>query len=99
MKKEYKIKAKVWRWPASAGGPGDTGWHFVNVDKKISEQIRKAYPRGFVKIRAQIGKTIWDTSLFPHKLSASYLLSVKASVRKKEDIFEGDEVVIKFNIK
>lgn len=93
MKKEYKIKAKVWRWP------GDAGWHFVNVDRKLSEQIRKAYPRGFVKIRAQIGKTTWDTSLFPHKLSASYLLSVKASVRKKEDIFEGDEVVIKFRIR
>ena len=93
MKKEYKIKAKVWRWP------GDAGWHFVNVDRKLSEQIRKAYPRGFVKIRAQIGKTTWDTSLFPHKLSASYLLSVKDSVRKKEDIFEGDEVVIKFRIR
>lgn len=92
VRKEYKIKAKVWRWP------GDVGWHFVNVDKKISEQIRKSYPKGFVKIRAQIGKTSWDTSLFPHKLSASYLLSVKASVRKKEDIFDGDEVKIGFRI-
>lgn len=93
VRKEYKIKAKVWRWP------GDTGWHFVNVDKNISEQIRKAYPKGFVKIRAQVGKTVWDTSLFPHKLSASYLLSVKASVRKKEGIFDGDEVKIGFKTK
>lgn len=93
MKKEYKIKAKVWRWP------GDAGWHFVNLDKKLSEQIRKTYPKGFVKIRAQIEKTSWDTSLFPHKLSASYLLSIKSSVRKKEGIFEGDEVKINFKIK
>lgn len=91
--KEHKIKAKVWRYPSLSG------WHFVNVDKKISEQIRKAYPKGFVKIRAQIGKTSWDTSLFPHKLSASYLLSVKASVRKKEGIFDGDEVKIRFKTK
>ncbi len=91
--KEYKIKAKVWRWP------GDIGWHFVNIDKKLSEQIRKIYPKGFVKIKAQIEKTLWDTSLFPHKLSASYLLSIKASVRKKEGILEGDEVKIKFVIK
>lgn len=93
MKKVYRIKAKVWRWP------GDAGWHLVNIDKKISEQIRKAYPKGFVKINAKIGKTIWDTSLFPHKLSVSYLLSIKASVRKKEGIFEGDETKIDFRIK
>ncbi len=92
VRKEYKIKAKVWRWP------GDAGWHFVNVDKKISEHIRKAYPKGFVKIRAKIGKTAWYTSLFPHKLSASYLLSIKASIRKKEGILDGDEVMIGFRI-
>lgn len=92
MKKEYKIKAKVWKWP------GDAGWHFVNVDKKISADIRKAIPKGFVKIRAQIGKTAWDTSLFPHKESDSYLLSIMAAVRKNESIFEGDEVKVAFKI-
>ena len=30
MKKNFKIEAKVWKWP------GDAGWHFVNIDKKIS---------------------------------------------------------------
>lgn len=86
--KEYTIKGKVWRWP------GDGGWHFVNVDKNVSAQIRKAYPKGFVKIRAQIGSTAWGTSLFPHKQSASYLISIKSAVRKKEGILEGDEVKI-----
>ena len=92
MKKEYKIKAKVWRWP------GDAGWHFINVDKKISEQIRKAYPKGFVNIKAIVDKTAWDTSLFPHKLSGVYLICIKAAIRKKEGIFEGDEVKIGFRI-
>lgn len=92
MKKEYKIKANVWLYP------GLGGWHFVNVDKKISAEIRKAHPKGFVKIKAQVGKTTWDTSLFPHKESSSYLLSIKASVRKKEGIFEGDEVKIVISI-
>lgn len=93
MKKNLKIKAKVWRWP------GEGSWHFVNVDKKLSADIRKSYPKGFVKIQAKIGKTSWDTSLFPHKLSNTYLLSVKALVRKKENIFDGDEVSIDFKIK
>ena len=92
MKKEYKIKAKVWVYP------GLGGWHFVNVDKKISAEIRKVFPKGFVKIRAQIGQTAWDTSLFPHKQSASYLISIKSAVRKKESIFDGDEVKIEFKI-
>lgn len=106
MKKNFKIEAKVWKWPArsafstaDAGGPGDAGWHFVNVDKKISEEIRNKYKKGFVYITAKTGKTSWDTALFPHKISDSYLLSVKASVRKKEDIWEGDVVKIGFTLK
>lgn len=92
MKKEYKIKAKVWVYPGSGA------WYFVNLDKKISAGIRKVYPKGFVKVRAQIGKTAWDTSLFPHKQSTSYLLSIKSAVRKKEDIWDGDEIKIGFRI-
>lgn len=91
--KIYKINAKIWRWPGSGG------WHFVNVDKNLSKEIRDKYPKGFVKINAKIGETTWDTSLFPHKQSGSYLLSVKSIVRKKEDILEGDEVIINFRIK
>ena len=93
MKKNFKIKAKVWRWP------GDAGWHFVNIDKEISKKIRDVYKKGFVYIIAKIGKTSWDTALFPHKQSASYLLSIKKIVRKKEDIFEGDIMTINFKIK
>ncbi len=93
MKKNFKIEAKVWKWP------GDAPWHFVNVDKKISEEIRNTYKKGFVYITAKIGKTSWDTALFPHKLSGVYLLSVKASVRKKEGIWEGDVVKISFVLK
>ncbi len=92
MKKNFKIQAKLWRWP------GDIGWYFINVDKKISAQIRKMYPKGFVKITAHVGKTSWDTSLFPHKESQAYLLSIKSQVRKKEDLFEGDTINIDFKI-
>ena len=91
IKKEFKVQAKLWRWP------GDVAWHFINIDKKISAQIRFAYPKGFVKITAKVGKTTWDTSLFPQKESRSYLLSIKAQVRNKVDLFEGD--LINFNFK
>lgn len=90
--KKLTIRAKVWRWP------GDGGWHFVTLEKTLSKKIRVAYPKGFVKIKAQIGQTPWNTSLFPHKQSESYLLSVKTEIRKKEDILEGDIVKIVFEI-
>lgn len=71
----------------------------MNVDKKISEQIRSVYIKGFVYVKAKIGKTEWDTALFPEKQSGAYLLSIKKIVRKKEDIWEGDIVEISFELK
>lgn len=88
----YKLKAKVWVYP------GLSGWHFVNLNKEMSEKIRTKYPKGFVKIEAKIGKTVWKTSLFPHKESKCYLLSIKAQVRKKEDIWKDDEVTVSFTL-
>jgi hypothetical protein len=92
MKKKYKFKAKVWIWP------GDAGWHFVNLPKEMSVKIRSVYTKGFVPIIANIGKTKWETSLFPHKLSG-YLLSVKKDIRKKEGIYEGEEITVIFEIR
>jgi len=43
-----------------------------------------------------IGKTSWMTSIFPDKKSTSYLLPIKAEIRKKEQIKEND--VILFSI-
>lgn len=93
--KEFSIKAKVWRWP------GDRGWHFVTLDKKLSEKIRAEYAKGFVKIQAYIGQSVWATSLFPHtpnkKVSkqVEYLICINKKIRKTENIFEGDEIKIK----
>jgi hypothetical protein len=92
MKKEFKIKAKVWKWP------GDGPWHFVTLDKKMSEGIRKAHGKGMIRIRTIIGQTTWDNVLFPHKISSGYILAVKKMVRKEEDIMEGDEVMLRFII-
>jgi hypothetical protein len=92
MKKEYKIKAEVWLYP------GLGGWHFVTLDKILSKEIREKYKTGFVKVLATIGETSWNTSLFPHRQSQAYLLCIKADIRKKEGIFEGDKVSITIRI-
>ena len=91
LKKNFTIVSEVWRWP------GDGGWHFITLDKKISEKIRAVYTKGFVKVNVTVGKTTWVTSLFPHK-QAGYLLCISKKVRRIEGIQEGDTVRIKIAI-
>ncbi len=90
--KKYKIKARVWKWP------GDGGWHFVTLDKKLSAQIKETHGKGLLRGTFTIGKTSWETSLLSHKLSQAYLIAIKSSVRKQEGIFPGDEIQISFNL-
>lgn len=95
MKKtnKYKIKSEVWLYPGMAG------WHFVSVPKKESAEIKKNFSSvkrgwGSLPVSVTIGKTEWNTSIFPDKKTETYLLPVKASVRKKEGIFAGDNTVL-----
>ena len=94
----YKIKSEVWLYPGMAG------WHFISVPRKDSEDIRKRFGKkqrgwGSLPVSVVIGKTKWKTSIFPDKKSGTYLLPLKADVRKKEEIFRGDKVSFSIEIK
>lgn len=88
MKSTFSFSAKIWKWP------GDMGWHFVHVPREYFEPIRANYGRGMIKITATVGKTSWDTALFPHIKDKSFLISIKAKVRKTEGLMEGDMVKV-----
>ncbi|MCF7834162.1 MAG: DUF1905 domain-containing protein [Candidatus Pacebacteria bacterium] len=101
IKNNYKIKSQVWVYPGETAN-----WHFVNVPKKESDEIKKNFgPQkgvrqrgwGSVSVSVSIGKTSWKTSIFPDKRSGTYLLPLKAEVRKKEGIYDKDK--INFTIK
>ncbi len=87
--KKFSFTAKLVRYQ----GPG--GWHFLAVPLKMSQQIKASYPENkkvgwsYVKIKATIGKTSWPTTLFPTK-EGPFLLAVKAAVRQKEELADGD---------
>ena len=91
---EFSFKSKVWLYPGMAG------WHFASVDKKTSEKIKKSQAGkkrkgwGSVPVTVTLGKSTWKTSIFPDK-DGTYLLPLKAQVRKKEGVFEGDTIRIK----
>ena len=97
MEKSYSIKARVWLYPGMAG------WHFVTIPKKITEIIDYYFRQakrgwGSLPVLVTIGKTSWKTSIFPDKKSDSYLLPLKAEVRKKEAIKAGDSIHFSLNI-
>mgnify|MGYP003741373869 CR=1 FL=1 len=68
--------------------------HFVTVPDDISGSIKAfvAGPRrgwGAVKVSVQIGQTRWRTSIFPIDKGKSFILPIKAEVRKAEELEEG----------
>ena len=88
---QYIFKAKVWLYPGMAG------WHFVSVPTEISEEITKEFGDlrrgwGSLPVEVKIGSVSWYTSIFPDKQSGSYLLPLKAEIRKKVKI-EVDEII------
>nr|WP_272940675.1 DUF1905 domain-containing protein [Sphingopyxis alaskensis] len=91
----------MWRWQ-SATAPA--AWFFVTITGEAADGIRLAAiggqwldgRRGFgsARVRATIGYTVWNTSVFPHRESGGWLLPVKAAVRKAEGLAEGDDVTV-----
>jgi len=72
-------------------------WFFVILSGDVVGEIHFAAMGrtggfGSVKVRATIGETIWDTSIFPSKDSGGFVLPIKVAVRKAEALAEGDTV-------
>ena len=80
---------------------GKAAWHFVTLPPEAGAEIKyfsqaasggKRSGWGAVRIAAHIGHSTWDTSVFPESKTGSYLLPIKASVRKAECITAGQTV-------
>ena len=99
MKKDaYKITVAVWLYPSNYAS-----WHFVTVPKIESAHISKKYASfkkgwGSLPVSVTLGKTEWKTSIFPDSKSGTYILPLKALIRKKEGIGVGDKVILSFSI-
>jgi hypothetical protein len=94
----YKLRGEVIVWSGEQGA-----WHFLYLDKEASALIRKRYKgprRGFggIRVKARLGKTVWETSIFPDSRSGCYLLPLKAAVRRAEGIAQGDRVAFSLAI-
>lgn len=96
----YRTRAKLWRWKG-----GKAGWYFLTLPARLAREIRlvDAGPRrtgfGSLRVTASIGGSTWRTSIFPSALHASYLLPVKAAVRKAERLAEGASVRVQIAVR
>ncbi|MEM9634086.1 MAG: DUF1905 domain-containing protein [Pseudomonadota bacterium] len=97
MLDQIEFSGELWLSP----GPG--GWTFIMLPQDCADQIRfytgsrKGRAWGMIKVKASIGSSTWDTTIWPDKASGSFLLPVKTAVRKAEKISAGDkaEVVVR----
>jgi hypothetical protein len=90
---EYKFTAKP--FPYSEG----TTWRFVSLPQKMSEEIRKNLKFqeegwGRMKASAKIGASEWETAIWFDTKHKTYLLPLKAEIRKKENIEINKDVEI-----
>jgi Domain of unknown function (DUF1905) len=100
MTETHSLTAPLWIWTTDKA---PASWHFLTIDGEAAEAIHTlALMRrleggrkrgwGSMKVRATIGNTRWDTSIFPAKDQGGWLLPVKATVRKAEGLVAGDLV-------
>ncbi len=97
--KKYIFTVKVWLYPSDAAA-----WHFVTVPKKESTDIKMRYAEytrgwGSLPVVVTIGKTVWDTSIFPDSKTGTYIVPLKKEVRKKEGLMKGDSVKVAVSIR
>lgn len=98
MKGQYNMRTKVWVYQ------GPAAWHFVTIPKNHSADIKKKFGAnargwGSLRVAATVGKTTWNSSIFPDKKSGTYLLPLKLEVRTKEGLVRGDTVALKLVLK
>lgn len=102
LPQKYLCRGTIWLWNFEKGS-----WHFFTLDKETSDAIyfatslnRLGHKRGFgaVKVRVIIGATIFTTSIFPGSADKSYILPLKASVRKAENLCAGNEIEVELEL-
>lgn len=90
-----EFSGKLWFWK------GPAPWFFVTIPPQPSSDIKAistlvTYGWGVIPVQVRLGNSKWQTSLFPK--DGSYLVPIKASVRKAEKIEEGDNVTIQLKV-
>ena len=93
---EIEFNGNIWYWR------GPAPYYFVTVPEEQSNAIKAiaslvTYGWGVIPVHVQVGATEWQTSLFPK--NGLYLVPLKDSVRKAENLGEGALVTVRLEIR
>jgi hypothetical protein len=86
---KYEFTSQIWKYDALAG------WHFISLPADFAKEIRenlKWQEEGWGRLKtvAKIGNSEWETAIWFDTKMNTYLLPLKAEIRKKEDLKNGD---------
>ena len=92
---EFEFSGDIWYWR------GPSPFYFVTVPAQQSGDLKAvsgivSYGWGVIPVRVRVGQTEWRTSLFPK--NGLYLVPLKDSVRKAEQLHEGDTVTVRLEV-
>jgi hypothetical protein len=91
----FEFTGTLWYWK------GPAPWYFVTVPAQQCHELRAIVPFvtygwGMIPIQVQIGDSAWTTSMFPK--DGGYVVPVKASIRRTEQLVEGDTVTVQLEV-
>jgi hypothetical protein len=90
-----EFSGSIWYWR------GPAPFFFVTVPPEEARALKTVansvtYGWGMIPVEVRIGKTIWQTSLWPK--DGGYIVPIKANVRKAEQLIEGQEVNVQLKV-
>jgi uncharacterized protein DUF1905 len=91
-----RFAGTIWEWR------GPAPYFFVTVPEEESAEIQSVsalatYGWGVIPVQVAIGKTVFETSLFPK--DGAYLVPLKAAVRASEQLETGNRVHIDLTVR
>lgn len=95
MNIEIEFTGKIWYWR------GPAPFYFVTVPEPDCHNLKAisglvTYGWGMIPVHARIGKTKWTTSMWPK--DGGYIVPLKTTVRKAENLAEGYDVTIRIEV-
>lgn len=90
---KYEFSSKIWQHDSSGG------WYFAALPKDFSREIRENLKWqeegwGRMKASAEIGTLKWDSAIWFDTKRGTYILPIKAEIRRKGNIEKDQEILI-----
>jgi hypothetical protein len=92
---KFEFSGIIWYWR------GPAPHHFITVPAELCQDLSAisrsvTYGWGMIPARVRIGETEWKTSLFPK--DGGYIVPIRASVQKAENLDVGDTVTVELEV-